>query len=211
MRKEHFDPVYSIILVNSHRLERSPMEMSQAQLFFAIANLIVGLFTPLIAVAACWIAYKQWINAKRQWDKAEATKRAEFIYQLLEKFRDDRDLGETFERVVNESDWLDSIFHDTKKEFKIDRLFAYLSYVCLLYRTNLILDDEINIIIYKLKTVCKNTNSQTYLWNLFHYWKQRNSLCSFQELIDYGIMNGLIDSKSFNNKDSEDYKRLLEF
>jgi len=192
--------------VNGHRLERLSIEMTQAQLFFAIANLIVSLFTTLMAIAAGFFAYIQW-------RKANATKRAEFIIQILGKLRDDRDMGETFERVVNTSEWLDRNYRDNKEEFEIDRLFAYLSFVCLLYRTDLIHENELILIRYKLNTVCKNTNVQTYLWNQFHYWKapQRNTVCSFQELIDYGIEKKLIDPNSFNDKTSKQYRRILTF
>ena len=177
--------------------------MNQDELFFAFANLIVSLFTLLIAIVAGIFAYIQW-------RKANTIRRAKFIYQLIEKLRNDKELVDTFQEVIYGQAWHGQILCNSKMEYQVDRLFAYLSYVCFLYRTKLILDDEFNIVKHKVIKVCENYSSQIYLWNLFHYWNEKKTSCSFLELINFGRENGWINSNSFNDKNSVDYEKIIK-
>lgn len=144
-----------------------------------------------------------------QWRKSISIKRAEFINQILEKLRFDKILTDAMYKLEYEVSWYDSSFHGSIHEKPIDTLLSYLNYICYLKETRIISQAEFNMIKYTINRVCSSESSQKYLWNLFQYSKSKNSQCSFQYLIDYGISSGCIPMDFKTNQIL--YEKTLNF
>ncbi len=105
-------------------------------------------------------------------------------------------------------DWYNVNFSGSEKEFPIDRLLSYLSYICYLIESGIITKAEVNILDYELRRVCQSHSVQGYLWDL-HWWsKSRGSICPFQYLIDYGLSQNIINQDDFKI-DSDKYPKYL--
>lgn len=136
-----------------------------------------------------------------QWKKSIKNRRAEFIYQILEKLRFDNNLATTMYTIEYNPNWYNINFHDSELEKSIDILFSYLDYICYLNTTGNISKTEYNIFKYEIHRVCISNSTSKYLWNLFHFAKKNNTTCSFQYLIDYGVDIGLF-SKEFKSNEN---------
>lgn len=140
----------------------------------------------LTLISLCFVAlgggFALW-----QWRKNLKIRRAEFINQILEKLRFDEELIKTMYIVDYKQDWYDVSFHDSEFERVIDKLFAYLDYICYLKTTRNITNSEFHIFQYEIHRVCISYSSKAYCWNLYHFSKKNETVCSFQYLIDYGI------------------------
>jgi len=137
-----------------------------------------------ISIGGCFALY--------QWRSSIKTKRAEFINQILEKLRFDRELADTMYIVDYDQNWYSREFHGSNElEGAIDKLFSYLDYICYLKDTKNITKTEFNIFRYEIHRVCISISTQSYLWNLYHFSKKNKSACSFQYLINYGINSKL--------------------
>ena len=144
-----------------------------------------------------------------QWKKTIKVKRAEFINQILEKIRFDKDLTNTMYVVDYNQNWYDNSFHNGTLECSIDKLFAYLDYICYLKLTKNITNTEFNIFRYDIHRVCVSKSTKHYLWNLYHFSKRNKTDCSFQYLINYGINSGLFP-KDFK-ENATLYKKTLNW
>lgn len=153
------------------------------------------------------------IFACRQWSNANKTKRAEYINQIIEKLRFDESLAEAMYIIDYNDTWYDEDFHESNNEleYKIDKLLSYLSYICYLKKEKNIRDEEFKILKYEIERVCTSSSVQSYLWNLYHFSKTQNTECSFQYLIDYGRDNNLISRNIFDDLDSKEYIKNLNF
>ena len=146
-----------------------------------------------------------------QWRKSVKLKCSEFINQIIEKLRFDKDMAEAIYLIDYKENWYDESFHGgSNEEFLIDKLLSYLSYICYLIKTNNITKKEVQILDYELHRACECWSIQAYLWNLNWWSKSRNSVCSFQYLIDYGITNNIICYADFK-KDSKKFPKHLNF
>jgi len=128
-----------------------------------------------------------------QWRKNIKVRRAEFITQILEKLRFDKELVEIMYMVeYGNKEWYNKDFHKNKElESSIDKLFSYLDYISYLKSNNNISKKEFKIFQYKINRTCVSISTKKYLWTLYHWSKKNNADCSFQFLIDYGIKNKL--------------------
>jgi len=145
-----------------------------------------------------------------QWTAGTKIKRAEFINQIIEKLRFDKEMANTMYIVEYTYDWYSDNFHNSELEYSIDKLLSYLSYICYLYATHNIRKTEFKILKYELNRVCVSPDVQGYLWNLYHFSKKRNMECTFQYLIDYGIKCGIIQN-DFKRDDIQSYAKCLNF
>ena len=152
-------------------------------------SLISALF---ILIGGCFALY--------QWRSSIKTKRAEFINQILEKLRFDKELADIMYIVDYDQNWYNREFHGGREEGSIDKLFSYLDYICYLKNTKNITKIEFNIFRYEIHRVCISISTQSYLWNLYHFSKKNKSACSFQYLINYGINSKLLPENFKENK-----------
>lgn len=152
------------------------------------------------------------IFALVQWMASNKIKRAEFINQIIDKLRFDKDMAKTMYVVDYDYNWYNQDFHNSndESEFLIDKLLSYLSYICYLHATGNIKKEEFKILQYELNRACISPCVQSYLWNLHHFSKKNNTICTFEYLIKYGIDSKII-SAQFLDSESQHYQKNLNF
>ena len=107
--------------------------------------------------------------------------------------------------------WYNPNFHHIKDDFeyKIDKALSYLTYICYLRKENRIEKKDFCILQYEINRACISPAVQNYLWNLYHFSNNQNTICSFQYLIDYGIELQIINKNTFMDPNSNDYNHIL--
>lgn len=135
-----------------------------------------------------------------QWDRSIRIRRAEFLHQLLEKLRFEEDMVRSMYTVEYDLSWYSIEFHGNKMEERIDKLLSYVDYVCYLRQTSNISKKEFQIFQYEIHRICVSPSCQSYLWNLYHFSLKNNTMCSFYNLIQYGIKHRLLPSDFKTNK-----------
>ncbi len=150
-----------------------------------------------------------------QWYVANKTKRTEVLQEIVLQLRFDKDMSNTMQKIDYDQDWYSSDFHnsdDPKNDFehRVDKLLAYMSYICYLKKQRH-LKKEFQILQYEIDRVCASHSIQSYLWSLYHFSKKQNTKCSFQFLIDYAVKHGIIEKDSFYNPNSTKYIKGLKF
>lgn len=169
---------------------------------------ILALVSIVLAIIGGIFAFKQWRNSIK-------IKRAEFIDQIIKNLRFDKELVNAMNIIDYNPKWYDKNFHNQKNgiEKDIDKLLAYLAYICYLRSEKLILKKEFTVLEYEINRACLSPSTQRYLWNLFHFSAANKAKCSFQYLIDYAIQNKFIDKGEFMNPMSVVYSdcKMLHF
>jgi hypothetical protein len=147
-----------------------------------------------------------------QWIASNKIKRAEFISQIIDKLRFDKDMVKTMYMVDYDYNWYNQDFHNSNDEieFSIDKLLSYLSYICYLHATGNIKKEEFKILQYELNRACISPSVQSYLWNLHHFSEKNKTICTFEYLIKYGIDSKII-STQFLDIESQHYQKNLNF
>lgn len=144
--------------------------------------------------------------------KSNKVKHAEFVSDLLKSIRlNERIILATYLIDYNE-DWYNYSFHGgSETEKNIDALFSQLDYICYLHKELLLDDKDFSIFKYELNRVCKNSQCQSYLWNLYH-WSKND--CAYNNLIEY--MRKQFNKTEFEKFESKEklisgYKKYLNF
>lgn len=158
------------------------------------------------------IAFIGGFFALYKWSQSVKLRKAEYIGHIIEKLRFDKEMSETMYMIDYDKNWYNENFHSGTDgvEYKVDKLFSYLSYICYLSDSKHIGKKEFAFLEYELKRVCKSSNSQNYLWNLYHFSKKNNTPCSFEKLVEYGLENHIFNSE-FENCQSTYYHQYLNF
>ena len=167
---------------------------------------VLSLFSIVLVIIGGLFAYKQWVYSNK-------TKRADFINQIINNLRFDKEIAETINMIDYSNKWYDESFHNNKNglEYKVDKTLSYLSYICYLIKEKHISKNDFVILEYEINRTCLSYAVECYLWNLYHFSISQKSKCSFQYLIDYGIQNKLIDETEFANPQSKKYTKRLNF
>lgn len=155
------------------------------------------------------------IFALIQWRKGTALKRAEYIKELTEKIRTDKDIFETIYMFDYVEEWYNWDFHQSSDvERKVDRTLTYFSYILYLRNEKLISKKEFSFFTYDIERILRNNQLQDYFYNLFHFANKQGIQFSFSILVDYAKEQKLLD-KEFNNpeayKTSMNYHQYLNF
>ncbi len=138
-----------------------------------------------------------------QWRKANIIKRAEFINQIIEKLRFDKEMVETLYKFDYDDSWYDAEFHNkegSELERKIDQTLSYLSYICYLKDAKILQKNDFLALEYVVTRACQSKNVQAYLWNLYHFSKKVQTKCAFHDVIEYGLKNKLFSEKFKEDK-----------
>jgi hypothetical protein len=164
----------------------------------------LSLITIVLAAIGGVFAYLQWARSIK-------IRRAEFMNQIIETLRFDKEISKAVYLIDYDPLWYDESFHRSdEKEYLIDKLFSCLSYICYLIESGSIKKAEVKVLDYELRRACESLSGQAYLWNLYWWSKSRQTNCSFQHLIDYGISNKIISRNDFQ-KSSTKYPKRLNF
>ena len=111
------------------------------------------------------------IFALIQWHKSIQLKRSEFINQIIEKLRFNNEIVKAMYLVDYDQTWYDENFHGaSEKEYVIDKLLSYLSYICYLIKEHHLKKKESSILEYELRRACESWSVQAYLYNLYHFF-----------------------------------------
>ncbi len=145
-----------------------------------------------------------------KWRHSVQIRRAEFANQLLEKIRFTEDIQDAFYEIEYSKKWYDRCFHSSELERKMDKLLVYLNYICYLKKSRCITQKEFSCFEYILTRVCQDEGMQTYLWNLYHFAKKSNRMCSWGEIIEYGVTNDLF-LDGFKANQTNLYEKTLNF
>ena len=138
----------------------------------SIVVAIVGIFTFIFSII--------------QFGNGNKIKRAEFFKEVIDKIRFDEDLIEAMTILDYHGNWYDENFPQSQTEVKIDKLFAYLSYVCYMYKNKIISKKEFPLLEYKIKRACQNKDTQNYL-KFVNRFAKKNGIekHTFDDLIIY--------------------------
>ena len=169
-------------------------------------DIFIQNITTIIAIIGGLFVFFQWINSNK-------LKRVEFINQIIEKIRFDKDLQETMYMIDYSKNWYDENFHNGNNgtEAKIDKLLSYLSYICYLKENAVLSKKEFSILEYEINRVCSSFSVQSYLWNLYHFTNKIVVKCSFSYLINYGLKNKIISRDFLEKENNNKYVKYLNF
>jgi len=82
-----------------------------------------------------------------QWRKSVKLRCSEFINQIIEKLRFDKEMVKAVYLIDYNEDWYSEDFHGGgDNEYLVDRLLSYLSYICYLIRSSNITKAEVQIL-----------------------------------------------------------------
>ena len=133
-----------------------------------------------------------------QLHKSGVVKRTEYISSLLEKLRTDKNLAEIKYRIEDDEKWYGVFpsgasshgFASKEDEKAFDNYFFFMNYICYLYNSRKIRENEFSLFEYLVNRTCKNESAQKYFAFIDGYSKQTKSVCSFKEIIDYAKNKG---------------------
>ena len=146
-----------------------------------------------------------------QWRESCAIKRCEYNDKLLSELRNNKEFADMRYEFEYDSNWYTEDFHDSENglEEKFDNYFLFLNYICFLYNTKRIKKNEFRIFEYLVIQVCNNPDAQKYFKFIFHYSKENNAACSFEEIIKFAIKKKII-KKTFLIDAENAYQKILK-
>ena len=150
------------------------------------------------------------VFAYAQWKKSMQIKRAEYLYELLEKIRTDEDIREANYLFQYEDNlWYDEKFHNSGNlERKVDKTLNFFSYICYLAYGDLITDEEFCLFDFDIKSALNDIQTKNYLFNLYHFSNKSGRVIPFYYLYQYGQDNNMFD-EDFYNENSKKYPHYI--
>ena len=137
-----------------------------------------------------------------QYYAANKVRRSEILSELIFKLGSDEEIRSAIYLFEYDNCWFNGSFRDSETEIKVDKTLQYLSYICYLYEQRIIKKNEFNVFEYEIARLFQNDCTIDY----FNFLKgfsedvvgKRNGKAPFpfQDLLDFGIENGYIDSPS---------------
>jgi hypothetical protein len=90
-----------------------------------------------------------------QWRSGNKVKRAEFLEQIISKLIFDEEIVKTMYMIDYNYNWYDEHFHNNKNglEKSVDKLLAYIDYICYLKEIRNITQKEFVIIQYEISRI----------------------------------------------------------
>ncbi len=153
-----------------------------------------------------------------QWRKSTQVKRAEFVFNIYEKLRLEKDTMNAMYMIDYEKSWYEKDFHskeknrDSDKEYGIDRLLSILSYICYLRKEGCIEDKEFLLFKYDIDRVSKSYQCQNYMWNVYHFSKDElHTSCPYNGIIEYAIISGMLPKDIFYSPEEGFYRNFVDF
>ena len=159
--------------------------------------MIVGVITAFCALGTLLFGVYQY----SQYSKV---KRSETLSKLVFKLWSDEEIRSIIYLFEYDNNWYDN-YHNTSKEVLIDKTLQYLSFICYQQKHGIIKEEEFEMFEYVIKRVFNNKSAIQYFSFLYSF--SSNNLSNvehvpfpFQNLLNYGLENGLIDSNKFSLK-----------
>lgn len=160
----------------------------------------------------------------REYRKSNAIKRANFVTQLIEKYKGDIDIRKVMYMFQYNEFIYDERFHcGDDNERQVDKALFYLSYACYLKDHRVISNNEYPFFEIEVQQALRNNGIIDYLYNLYHFECKATGLdpmerkserrFTFYYLLKYARENRMID-ESFYDPHSAGlgyYSRYLNF
>lgn len=151
-----------------------------------------------------------------QWKKSTRIKRADYINELTEKIRTDKDIKNTIYLFEYGTEWYSQEFHGSGElECQVDKTLSYFSYICYLSKQRIITKKEFMFFKYELEHLLMNSQVLDYLYNIYHYANGINEPLTFYYLFEYGKNSRMFDEDFYNpqswKKRNTIYHKYLNF
>ena len=154
---------------------------------------IISFISLILAIVGVLFGYYQWKKSVR-------IKKAEYINELTEKIRTDKDIKEIVYVLDYNHQWYTSSFHDCGElERKMDKTLSYFSYICYLYKSHLIQKNEFAFFKYEIERILRNVQIQNYFYNLYHFANKIKTPMTFNFLFEYGKKHNMFDKEFYNS------------
>ncbi len=134
---------------------------------------------------------------------------AQFFKEIVDKLWFDEEIIDAMDAIDFDENWYNDEFPKSDFEWKIDKLFSCLSYICYLYNSKIISKTEFGLLEYKVKRACQSPSTQKYL--KFLYWFSKatgNTKHTYEDLIEYMFSHVYNNDKKLINsfKYENDFK-----
>ncbi len=150
-----------------------------------------------------------------QWKKTVRIKRADYINELTEKIRSDKDIKNIIYLFEYGNEWYSRSFHGSGNlECQVDKTLSYFSYICYLRKQHIITKKEFMFFKYELEHLLMNHQVLDYLYNIYHYANSIGEPLTFYYLFEYGKNNHLFNTDFYDSnawKRDTIYNRNLNF
>lgn len=167
-------------------------------------NEIIGCVTMIVAVIGLIFSCYQW------WKKVQL-ERAERLSKLINMLRNDvRQLSILYKIDYGES-WYDISFHKSKLEGELDRFLSFYEYTLYLRMNCIISEKEFRFFEYDIIRIVKNTDLQSYLYNLYHFSEHSGTPFAYNYILKYAKEEVRCIDPSFFDKRSKVYTQYLNF
>lgn len=165
----------------------------------------IGAVSLLLALIGGYFALIQWrMNMK--------LKRAEYIKNLLDQMRTDKDI--VYYKFDYDEPWYGPNFHNSgESERKMDYTLNFFSYICYLRNHKIINKTDFCCFKYEIERILTNRHFLCYCYNLYHWSKKIKQPIPFYELFEYARKHHYFDKydKEFWNNQSKQYPHYLNF
>lgn len=153
--------------------------------YISLATLAIALFGGILA----WV----------QWRKTNKIKKAEFLDRITQKIRLDKEFLKTIYLIEYGEFVYDEEFQktDNPMQYEIDRLLAFLDYICYLREVKIITEKEFDANKYIVDRVCAYKEIKKYLAFLHSFAKMTKKTPPVLYLERYGLETGEFDKDLF--------------
>jgi len=171
---------------------------------FVIISLILGSISSLAVIFSAIFAYLQWKKSKYE-------SKIQLVEKIREKLYDDKDSRHVIYLIDYSVSWYSAHFHKTEEpQGSVDKTLSIIEYSCYLLNQKILGEKEFDLIRYDADRIIQNYDMQAYMFNLYHWCKRINTRCSFLNIINYALDNGLWPN-DFLDYSSERYPKHLNF
>lgn len=144
-----------------------------------------------------------------QWGTNMKLKRAEYIKNLLDEMRTNKDI--VYYKFDYDEPWYGPNFHNSgESERKIDYTLNFFSYICYLRNHNIINKTDFSCFKYEIERILTNHHFHCYYYNLYHFSKRIKQPIPFYELFEYAKKRNYFDDEFWNSR-SKKYPHILNF
>lgn len=149
------------------------------------------------------------ISGFYKWIKNLSMIRANYINELAEKIRTDKDIEDTIYRIEYGEEWYNEDFHKSKDmERAVDKTLVYFTHAIYLRKKRIIGKKEFVFFEYNIKRMLSNLQMEDYFYNLYHFSEKKNLPFPFKSLLEYAEKNRLFDN---DFRDSTAHKRNSKY
>ena len=137
-----------------------------------VVSVIIEAISLVVTVGIARFGFKKWENSQKD-------RRSEFLFKLLEKFREDDDI----KRFIYAADYDKQV--SEVSEAQKDKALSYIAYICYLKKQSLISEEEFGFFEYEISRVVGNKTCSEYLNFIRDFAKDNQCRDPFFELTEF--------------------------